>query len=113
MLAPYCEVEASEPIVQELGIRALDLWRAIYPDRTYDIWASISRDAGKTFSEALRISHGKSPATEYYRNGRNFGDDIQDLSMDKENMPLVWGDYRAGFLGVWYGRVALSSFKMP
>jgi hypothetical protein len=89
------------------------MWRAIYPDRTYDIWASVSRDAGKTFSEALRISHGKSPATDYYRNGGNFGDDIQDLSMDKESMHLVWGDYRAGFLGVWYGRVALSSFKMP
>jgi glycine oxidase len=31
MLAPYCEVEASEPIVQELGVRALALWRATYP----------------------------------------------------------------------------------
>jgi hypothetical protein len=89
------------------------MWRAVYPDRTYDIWASISRDSGKTFSEALRISHTKSPATDYYRNGGNFGDDIQDLSMDKDNMHLVWGDYRSGFLGVWYARVALSSFKMP
>jgi hypothetical protein len=89
------------------------MWRAVYPDRTYDIWASISRDSGKSFSEALRISHAKSPPADYYRNGGNFGDDIQDLSMDKENMHLVWGDNRAGFLGVWYGRVALSSFKMP
>lgn len=88
------------------------MWRASYPDRTYDIWASISRDGGKTFSQALRISHAKSPAADYYRNGGNFGDDIQDLSMDKESMHLVWGDNRAGFLGVWYGRVALSSFKM-
>lgn len=87
------------------------MWRAIYADRTYDIWASVSRDAGKSFSQALRISHSKSPPTDYYRNGGNFGDDIQDLSMDKDNMHLVWGDYRAGFLGVWYGRVALSSFK--
>jgi glycine oxidase len=31
MLAPYCEAEASEPIVQELGVRALALWRATYP----------------------------------------------------------------------------------
>lgn len=88
------------------------MWRAIYADRTYDIWASISRDAGKSFTQALRISHGKSPAGDYYRNGGNFGDDIQDLSMDRENMHLVWGDYRSGFLGVWYGRVALSAFKM-
>jgi len=89
------------------------MWRAMYPDRTYDIWASISRDSGKSFSEALRISHAKSPPADYYRNGGNFGDDIQDLSMDTDNMHLVWGDNRAGFLGVWYGRVALSSFKKP
>jgi len=87
------------------------MWRATYPDRTYDIWAAISRDGGKTFSQALRVSHAKSPGPDYYRNGGNFGDDIQDLSMDKENMHLVWGDNRAGFLGVWYGRVALSSFQ--
>jgi glycine oxidase len=31
MLAPYCEAEASEPIVQELGVRALAIWRATYP----------------------------------------------------------------------------------
>ena len=87
------------------------MWRAIYPDRTYDIWAAISRDSGKSFSEALKISHAKSPPSDYYRNGGLFGDDIQDLSMDKENMHLVWGDSRSGFQGVWYGRVALSSFK--
>jgi hypothetical protein len=40
-----------------------------------------------------------------------FGDDIQDLSMDKENIHLVWGDSRAGFLGVWYGRVRLADFE--
>jgi hypothetical protein len=87
------------------------MWRATYPDRMYDIWAVISRDGGKTFSQALRVSHAKSPGPDYYRNGGNFGDDIQDLAMDKENMHLVWGDSRAGFQGVWYGRVALSSFQ--
>jgi glycine oxidase len=30
MLAPYCEAEATEPVVRELGVRALALWRA-YP----------------------------------------------------------------------------------
>ena len=89
------------------------MWRAVYADRTYDVWAAISRDGGKSFSEALRVSHAKSPGPDYYRNGGNFGDDIQDLSMDKENMHMVWGDSRAGFQGVWYGRVALASFKMP
>jgi hypothetical protein len=40
-----------------------------------------------------------------------FGDDIQDLSMDKESLHLVWGDSRAGFLGVWYGRVRFADFE--
>ncbi len=31
MLAPYCEAEGAEPIVTELGLEALALWRATYP----------------------------------------------------------------------------------
>jgi hypothetical protein len=87
------------------------MWRAIYADRSYDIWASISRDAGKTYSKPLRVSHAKSPARDAFRDGGGFGDDIQDLSMDKHTMHLVWGDSRAGFQGVWYGRVPLGAFE--
>ncbi|WP_375411488.1 FAD-dependent oxidoreductase [uncultured Bradyrhizobium sp.] len=31
MLAPYCEREASEPVVARLGVRSLDLWRDEFP----------------------------------------------------------------------------------
>lgn len=31
MLAPYCESEAAEPIIKQLGLRGLDLWRQTYP----------------------------------------------------------------------------------
>jgi glycine oxidase len=31
MLAPYCEAEAAEPIVKELGVRGLALWREAFP----------------------------------------------------------------------------------
>jgi hypothetical protein len=86
------------------------MWRAVYSDRTYDIWAAISRDSGKTFSPPLRVSHAKSPAFDAYRNAGLFGDDIQDFSMDRQNMHLVWGDSRSGFQGVWYGRVRLADF---
>jgi len=86
------------------------MWRAIYPDQTYDIWASISRDGGRTFSKALRVSHARSPASDPRRNGGRFGDDIQDFSMDGQNMHMVWGDSRAGFQGVFYGRLPLSAF---
>ena len=87
------------------------MWRALYADGSYDVWAVTSKDSGKTFSKLLRVSHAKSPARDAYRNGGLFGDDIQDLSMDKVNMHLVWGDSRAGFQGVWYGRVKLADFE--
>lgn len=28
MLAPYCEAEAAEPVIQDLGLRSLEIWRA-------------------------------------------------------------------------------------
>ena len=34
MLAPYCEEEGAEPIVVELGLAALELWKAAYPGLT-------------------------------------------------------------------------------
>ena len=87
------------------------MWRAIYSDGTFDIWAVISRDSGKTYSKPLRVSHARSPARDAFRDGGGFGDDIQDLSMDKETLHLVWGDSRAGFQGVFYGKVRLSAFE--
>ena len=57
------------------------------------------------------MSHGRSPASDPYRNAGLFGDDIQDLCMDKDNLHVVWGDSRAGFQGVWYGRLALKDFE--
>jgi glycine oxidase len=32
MLAPYCEMESAEPLVRDLGLEGLRLWRAAYPD---------------------------------------------------------------------------------
>jgi glycine oxidase len=31
MLAPYCEAEAAEPVVRDLGLASLALWQAAYP----------------------------------------------------------------------------------
>lgn len=31
MLAPYCEAEAAPPLVQQLGVEGLQLWRTAYP----------------------------------------------------------------------------------
>lgn len=31
MLAPYCECEAAEPIIQEMGLAGLEMWKAAFP----------------------------------------------------------------------------------
>src|SRR5258708_657663 len=36
MLAPYCEREASDPLISRLGIRSLDLWRREIPDTPFN-----------------------------------------------------------------------------
>ena len=36
MLAPWCEREASEPVITRLGIRSLDLWREQVPDTPFN-----------------------------------------------------------------------------
>lgn len=88
------------------------MWRAVYADRSYDIWSSISQDGGKHFSAPLRVSHAVSPGSSP-RNAGLFGDDIQDLVIDGQNVHMVWGDSRAGFQGVWYGRVPLTAYGPP
>jgi glycine oxidase len=36
MLAPWCEAEASEPVIGRLGIRSLDLWREHFPKTPFN-----------------------------------------------------------------------------
>jgi glycine oxidase len=36
MLAPWCEAEASEPVISRLGIRSLDLWRQHFPHTPFN-----------------------------------------------------------------------------
>jgi len=36
MLAPWCEREASEPVITRLGIRSLDLWREQIPETPFN-----------------------------------------------------------------------------
>ncbi len=36
MLAPWCEREGAEPIITDLGIRSLELWRRLLPETTFN-----------------------------------------------------------------------------
>ncbi|HRD77617.1 MAG TPA: FAD-dependent oxidoreductase [Hyphomicrobiaceae bacterium] len=49
MLAPFCEAEASEPIVTRLGLEALSLWKAVYPGITWrgSLVVAAARDQGE------------------------------------------------------------------
>ena len=36
MLSPWCEAEASEPVITRLGVRSLDLWRDALPETPFN-----------------------------------------------------------------------------
>src|SRR3954467_1193442 len=59
MLAPYCEREASEPLITRLGIRALDLWREQFPDTPFNgsLVVSHPRDRGD-FERFAKLTAG-------------------------------------------------------
>lgn len=85
------------------------IWKAMYADRSFDMWSSVSRDGGRTF-HTVRVSHAVSPPLIPERGNFLFGDDLSSLDLDSEYVHVVWGDNRAGFLGTWYGRVPLSAY---
>lgn len=89
------------------------MWRAIRSDGEYEIWSVISRDGGRTFSAPLEVSHAPSPMRYSERDNGWFGDDVQDMVIEGGNTYMVWGDSRAGFLGTWFGKVALSAYEFP
>jgi glycine oxidase len=36
MLAPYCEAEAAEPMISQIGLRSLEMWRAEFPEAVFN-----------------------------------------------------------------------------
>ena len=85
------------------------MWKARYPDGSFDVWSSASRDGARTF-KTVRVSRAVSPPYIPDRGNFLFGDDLSSVDMDNEAVHVVWGDNRAGFLGTWYGRVPLSAY---
>ncbi|MHB8271239.1 FAD-dependent oxidoreductase [Bradyrhizobium sp.] len=59
MLAPYCEREASEPVISRLGIRSLDLWREHFPDTPFNGSLVISHPRDRSdFERFARLTSG-------------------------------------------------------
>ena len=84
-------------------------WKAVYAGGSFDLWGVISKDAGKTFSEPLKLSSAKSPARDYYRNSQQ--DDNDGIDISKDTLFSIWGDNRAGFQASWFAKTSLSSFN--
>lgn len=53
MLAPYCEAEAAEPIVKQIGLVGLEMWRAAFPHVTQR--GSLVVAAARDFTELRRF----------------------------------------------------------
>jgi hypothetical protein len=85
------------------------IWKAAYPDRTFDVWSAVSRDSGKSF-KTIRISHEVSPQPILERDNFGMGDDLSSMDIDGDFLYAVWGDHRSGFQGTWFGRVPLSEY---
>jgi len=85
------------------------VWKAYYPDESFELWSVISKDGGRTFSAPLGISHERSLPRQYYRQSVN--DDNDGIDLTKDDLYAIWGDSRAGFQGSWFGKVALSSYQ--
>ena len=89
------------------------MWLVTLAEKTYTVWSSASHDGGATFSAPMKISSAPSPArvTIKDRGNNRDGDDLSSLVVDGDYVHVVWADGRAGFLGSWYARIPLTSYK--
>jgi glycine oxidase len=59
MLAPWCEREASEPVITRLGIRSLDLWREHFPQTPFNGSLVVSHPRDRAdFERFARLTSG-------------------------------------------------------
>jgi glycine oxidase len=82
MLAPYCESEASEPIISRLGLAALDLWRRELPETP--------------FNGSLVVAHARDRADYERFARRTCGHQRLDAAQLAELEPSLEGRFREG-----------------
>jgi len=115
------------------GVMAL-IWRTVYPLSTpgagragargwHDVWSysdmpeqfeiysTVSRDGGKTFSAPFEVSTARSPGVSRRRGMRNLGRDFVSVAVDDDFVHMTWFDDRAGFRATWYGRVPVADYR--
>jgi hypothetical protein len=111
-------VAAQVPSDASIGHRAMRyspqgdlglIWKATYPDGSFDVWSSASRDGAHTF-KTIRVSHTVSPTYSTERGNFLAGDDLSSMDIDSDYLYVVWGDNRSGYEGTWFARVPLSTY---
>jgi glycine oxidase len=59
MLAPYCEAEATEPVIVRLGLRSLKLWRDYFPETSFNGSLVVAHARDRTdFERFARLTSG-------------------------------------------------------
>jgi glycine oxidase len=59
MLAPYCEAEATEPVIVRLGLRSLKLWRDYFPETPFNGSLVVAHARDRTdFERFARLTGG-------------------------------------------------------
>jgi hypothetical protein len=81
---------------------------------SYDFWAAISRNGGRSFGRPIRISHAVSPPEP------SGGDDFSFVALDRNYLYAAWADMRkspysssAGDRTLYFGRVPLNTGATP
>ena len=81
------------------------MWRTQHADGSYDAWAAVSRDGGRTFTSPVRISGAPSPPPQP---DYAAGDDFSTVTLTHDALYAGWGDWRSGHLDAWVGGFALT-----
>jgi len=77
----------------------------------FEIYSTVSRDGGKTFSAPFEVSTARSPGVSRRRGMRNLGRDFVSVAVDDDFVHMTWFDDRAGFRATWYGRVPVADYR--
>ena len=106
MLAPYCESEPTEPIIQKLGIRSLNIWRDTFPNlktngtlvlaqsRDQSVLKQFARDTeGHSWIDELQIAEKEPDLAERFTSALFYPDEAH--VSPRQTMPQLLEMFKA------------------
>ena len=109
---PGTKITKADMAFSPKGALAL-MWLAVKDDGTYTAWSNLMSSGANAFGKQIQVSQASSPVrSDIAERGNNWdGDDLSSIAVDDDFAHIVWADGRTGFLGSWYARVPLTSYK--